>query len=111
MTTWNFLTNHGRVLLCIAHDPEVRLKDIASELGITERRAYGIVNDLTEAGYVIKEREGRRNLYQIQDHLPMPDLEDRTEPIGEVLRLLMGKKAIRTDRASRDFRQSTDGKR
>src|SRR5437763_8445768 len=60
---WGFLTNHGRVLLCIAHDPEARLRDIAAELAITERTAYGIVTDLTEAGYVLKEKDGRRNRY------------------------------------------------
>jgi DNA-binding IclR family transcriptional regulator len=57
---WSFLTNHARVLLCIAHDPGVRRRDIAATLGLTERRAYGIVTDLTEAGYVVKETDGRR---------------------------------------------------
>jgi DNA-binding IclR family transcriptional regulator len=65
---WGFLTNHARVLLCIAHDPGVRLRDIAASLGITERSAYGIVTDLTAAGYVVKEKDGRRNRYQIQTH-------------------------------------------
>jgi DNA-binding MarR family transcriptional regulator len=88
---WNFLTNHGRVLLCIAHDPEVRLRDIAASLGITERRAYGIVNDLTEAGYVVKEKEGRRNRYEIQEHLPLPEITEREQAIGEVLDLLTGR--------------------
>ena len=49
MTNWGFLTTHARVLLCIAHDPGVRLRDIAARLGITERSAYGIVTDLAEA--------------------------------------------------------------
>ena len=91
MARWNFLTNHGRVLLCIAHDPEVRLRDIAASLGITERRAYGIVNDLTEAGYVVKEKEGRRNRYEIQEHLPLPEITEREQAIGEVLDLLTGR--------------------
>jgi DNA-binding IclR family transcriptional regulator len=91
MSTWNFLTNHGRVLLCIAHDPEVRLRDIAASLGITERRTYGIVNDLTEAGYVIKRKDGRRNRYQIQEHLPLPDALEREQAIGQVLNLLTGR--------------------
>jgi hypothetical protein len=95
MTTWNFLTNHGRALLCIAHDPQVRLRDIASTLGITERSAYGIVSDLTEAGYVIKDKEGRRNRYQVQEHLPLPDALGREQAIGEVLALLTGRKAKR----------------
>jgi DNA-binding MarR family transcriptional regulator len=61
MANWTFLTNHARVLLCIAHDPGVRLRDIAASLGITERSAYGIVTDLAEAGYVVKQKNGRRN--------------------------------------------------
>jgi DNA-binding IclR family transcriptional regulator len=92
MTTWNFLTNHGRALLCIAQDPEVRLRDIAASLGITERRAFGIVNDLTDAGYVIKDKDGRRNRYQIQKHLPLPDALEREQAIGQVLDLLTGRK-------------------
>jgi DNA-binding IclR family transcriptional regulator len=92
---WNFLTNHGRALLCIAHDPEVRLRDIAASLAITERHAYGIVTDLTEAGYVIKQKDGRRNRYQIQSHLPLPESADREQAIGEVLDLLAGPKERR----------------
>jgi DNA-binding IclR family transcriptional regulator len=70
---WSFLTNHARVLLCIAHDPGVRLRDIAARTGVTERTAYGIVTDLTGAGYVVKHKDGRRNRYQIQAHLPLPE--------------------------------------
>ena len=90
MTDWSFLTNHARVLLCIAHDPGVRLRDIAARVGITERGAYGIVTDLAEAGYVVKERDGRRNRYQIQGHLPLPETDSRERTIGEVLALLTG---------------------
>src|ERR1700724_991947 len=68
---WSFLTNHARVLLCIAHDPGIRLRDICATLGITERRAFGIVAHLTEAGYVVKERDGRRSRYQLQPHMPL----------------------------------------
>ncbi|MGO9030156.1 MAG: helix-turn-helix transcriptional regulator [Acidimicrobiales bacterium] len=84
------MTNHGRALLCIARDPEVRLRDIAASLGITERSAHSIVSDLAEAGYVVKEREGRRNRYQIQHHLPLPEAPDREQAIGEVLDILAG---------------------
>lgn len=90
MADWSFLTNHARVLLCIADDPGVRLRDIAARVGITERTAYGIVTDLTEAGYVVKERDGRRNRYQIQQHLPLPETGSRERTIGEVLALLAG---------------------
>jgi hypothetical protein len=88
MGEWNFLSNHGRALLCIAHDPGVRLRDIAGILGLTERRAYDLVTDLSEAGYVIKEKEGRRNRYQIQEHLPLPEDPEQNRAIGEVLALL-----------------------
>jgi len=80
---WSFLTNHARVLVCIAHDPGVRLRDIAATLGITERRAYGIVTDLTEAGYVVKEKDGRRHRYQIQAHLPLREVVGRDRTMGE----------------------------
>lgn len=88
MADWSFLTNHARVLLCIADDPGVRLRDIAARVGITERGAYGIVTDLTNAGYVVKERDGRRNRYQIQEHLPLPETDGRERTIGEVLAVL-----------------------
>ena len=90
MAEWSFLTNHARVLLCIAHDPGVRLRDIAARVGITERSAYGIIADLAEAGYVVKRKDGRRNRYQIQAHLPLPDSASRERTIGEVLALLAG---------------------
>jgi DNA-binding transcriptional ArsR family regulator len=88
MASWTFLTHHARVLLCVAHDPGVRLRDIAASLNITERSAYGIVTDLAEAGYVIKEKDGRRNRYRIQAHLPLPELARQERTIGEILALL-----------------------
>lgn len=87
---WSFLTNHARVLLCISHDPGVRLRDIAARTGITERTAYGIVTDLADAGYVVKQKDGRRNRYEIQAHLPLPETDGRERTIGEVLALLAG---------------------
>ena len=87
---WSFLTNHARVLLCIAHDPGVRLRDIAARTGVTERTAYGIVTDLTEAGYVVKHKDGRRNRYQIQAHLPLPETDSRGRTIGGILALATG---------------------
>jgi hypothetical protein len=90
VANWTFLTNHARVLLCIAHDPGVRLRDIAASLGITERSAYGIVTDLADAGYVVKQKDGRRNRYEIQTHLPLPEPTSRDPAVGEVLALLAG---------------------
>jgi hypothetical protein len=93
MGSWGFLSNHGRVLLCLAHDPGMRLRDIAARMGITERSAYGIVADLTEAGYITKGKDGRRNHYQIQAHLPLPEPTSRERTVGEVLALLTGTSA------------------
>ena len=90
MERWSFLTNHARVLLCLAHDPGARLRDIAASLGITERSAHGIVTGLTAAGYVVKHKDGRRNRYRIQAHLPLPEPTSREPAIGEVLAVLLG---------------------
>ncbi len=88
--SWSFLTNHARVLLRIADDPGARLRDIAAALGITERRAHSIVTDLAAAGYVVKQKDGRRNRYQVQAHLPLPEAAGRQRAIGEILALLAG---------------------
>jgi hypothetical protein len=93
MAGWSFLTKHGRVLLCIADDPGVRLRDIAATLGITERSAYSIVSELTAAGYAVKQKDGRRNRYQIQAHLPLHEPTSQQLAIGEVLALLAGAEA------------------
>jgi len=91
--SWNFLTSHARVLLCIARDPGVRLRDVAASLGITERSAHAIVSDLTTAGYVVKHKHGRRNRYQIQAHLPLPEPASQEPAIGDVLAMLVGNAA------------------
>ena len=115
MAEWSFLTNHARVLLCIADDPGVRLRDIGSTLGITERSAYAIVSDLAEAGYVLKERDGRRNRYVVQQHLPLPETTVRARTVGEVLDLLVGRKprtrAAAAAKATRSVRAETATKR
>jgi DNA-binding IclR family transcriptional regulator len=87
MRDWSFLTNHARALLFIAHDPDSRLRDLAVALDVTERTAYGIVADLTRAGYVSKEREGRRNRYHVQTELPLRDSIGRQRAIGELVDL------------------------
>lgn len=89
MADWSFLTNHARVLVCIAHDPGMRLRDIAATAGITERTAFGIVTDLIAAGYVVKGKDGRRNRYSIQTELPLGESIGRERTIGEVLDLLV----------------------
>ncbi len=89
MAKWSFLTNHARALICIAHDPGVRLREIAAALDITERSAFGIVTELTKAGYVVKEKDGRRNRYEIQGHLLLRDSIARERTIGELLDILV----------------------
>ena len=74
MEGWSFLSKHGRVLLCIAYDPGVRLRDIAASVGITERSAYGIVSDLATAGYAVKQKHGRlRRQAETRPPQPLPD--------------------------------------
>jgi MarR family len=90
MAGWTFLTTHARVLLLVAHDPGVRLREIAASVGITERSAFGVITDLVGAGYVVKEKDGRRNRYHIQAHLPLPEPDARERTVGEVLSLLTG---------------------
>ena len=68
---WTFLTNHAHVLLCLARDPEARLRDVAEQVGVTERAVQRIVTELEEAGYVERAREGRRNTYAVRAELPL----------------------------------------
>jgi MarR family len=105
---WNFLTNHGRVLLCIARDPGVRLRDAADSLGITERSAHAIIADLAAAGYVVKHKHGRRNRYQIQAHLPLPEPASMEPAIGDVLAMLVGGGAVQNLRGSGPGREHAD---
>jgi Winged helix DNA-binding domain len=110
MAEWSFLTNHARALVCIADDPCVRLRDIAATLDITERTAFGIVTDLTEAGYVVKGKDGRRNRYRIQNHLPLPEAIGPQKTIGQVLELLIDTTATESapspDRTATSARQA-----
>lgn len=89
MASWSFFTNHARVLICIARDPGIRLRDLAQALNITERSAYGIVTDLAKAGYVVKEKEGRRNRYRIDEQLPLPEYVSGERTVGEILGVLV----------------------
>ncbi len=85
---WTFLTNHAQVLVCIAHDPGVRLRDIGERVGITERAAHRIVTELADAGYITRHRNGRRNQYTVNAHLPLPDPIAREQNVGELLEIL-----------------------
>ena len=98
---WSFLTTHARAMLFLADQPDARLRDLATGLGVTERTAYGVVADLTEAGYVVKEKDGRRNRYHVQEHLPLRDSIGRERTIGEVLDLLLEVRQRRRSRPGR----------
>ncbi len=87
MPEWTFLTNHAHVLLCVADDPGVRLRDVADRVGITERAAQKIVGELVDAGYLEREREGRRNRYRLHPELPLRHPMDSEHQIGEILRV------------------------
>jgi DNA-binding MarR family transcriptional regulator len=87
-TSWHFLTNHAQVLLCIENNADARMRDIAETVGVTERAAQRITNDLVEAGYVTRERIGRRNRYRIDRKVRMRHPAQREHPIGELLSLL-----------------------
>ena len=85
---WAFLTNHARVLICIARDPGARLREIGQHVGITERAAHRIVAELLAAGYITRPRDGRRNRYTINEELPLPDPIARDQNVGDLLTLL-----------------------
>ena len=93
---WGFLTNHAHVLVCVAHDPGIRLRDIAAAVGITERATHRIVAELVEEGYLLREREGRRNRYQVVEDLSLrhPLVEDHR--VGELLQVLVGSQGAKT---------------
>ncbi len=86
---WKFLTNHAQVLVCIAEDPGVRLREISERVGITERAAHRIVNELAVGGYIERERNGRRNRYTIKSNVSSPDRLGRVERIGDLLSILV----------------------
>jgi DNA-binding Lrp family transcriptional regulator len=86
--SWSFLTNHAQVLLCIANDPGIRLREIGEAVGITERAAHRIVGELADAGYISRTRAGRRNRYTIRSHLPLPDPLAHEQKLGDLLAVL-----------------------
>ena len=91
MADWTFLTNHARVMLCIAQDPDMRLREIGDRVGITERAAHRIVGELVDAGYVARDRNGRRNRYTINDRRALPDALARSQKVGDLLGVLTDK--------------------
>jgi hypothetical protein len=90
LSRWDFLTNHAHVLVCVADDPGIRLRDIAVAVGITERAAHRIVSELVDDGYVVRERQGRRNQYQVKTELPLRHPLAREREVGDLLNALIG---------------------
>jgi len=84
-----FLTNHGKTLLLIAHDQRIRMRDIADRLGVTERATQRIVGDLARAGYIERERDGRRNHYNVRTDIPLGLPIQRDIDIGSLLAILV----------------------
>lgn len=101
---WDFLTNHAHVLLCVAKDTGIRLRDIAAAVGITERGAHKILSDLVDEGYVLRERHGRRNRYKVKPELPLrhPLVHDRE--VGDLIDVL-----LRPERPARNGRRKKGG--
>jgi predicted transcriptional regulator len=85
---WRFVTNHAHVLQCISTDPTARLRDIAVTVGITERAVASIVSDLEQSGYLTRSRDGRRNLYEIHDELPLRHPQHRHHTVGDLIEFL-----------------------
>ncbi len=82
---WTFLTNHGHVLVFLSRNPDARVRDIASEVGITERATQSILSDLIEAGYVTARRVGRRNTYRVHRHQSLRHPSEADHSVGELL--------------------------
>ena len=88
MAVWTFFTNHAHVLFCLSADPHVRLRDVATRVGVTERAAQRIVADLVEAGNVERTRDGRRNHYYVSRDLPLRHPIEQSHHIGEIIAVL-----------------------
>jgi predicted transcriptional regulator len=95
---WTFLSNHAHVLLCLAEDPEVRLRDVADRVGITERAVQRIVTDLEEGGYVTRERTGRRNTYEVHADKPLRHPIESHRDVKSLLDLILESRLSRAAR-------------
>ncbi len=96
---WTFLSNHAHVLVCLAQDPDARLRDVALSVGITERAVQKIVSDLEEAGVIERERAGRRNSYRLNLDVPLRHALESHKTVGVLLSLVLdraGRKRVRS---------------
>lgn len=90
-SSWTFLTNHAHVLLTVAREPDVRVADLAARVGITARAALLVLRDLEDAGYLRRERVGRRTRYRVQEHRPLRHPNEASHEVDELI-------AVFTDR-------------
>ena len=97
--SFDLLTNHGHVLVCVAREPGMRLREIADCVGITERAAHRIVCELESAGYVTRHRDGRRNYYELHPDAPLRHDLEREASVGQLVAAVAGKKAAAGGRA------------
>ena len=91
---WTFLSNHAHVLVCLALDPGARLRDVAAEVGITERAVQGIVGDLEAAGIIVRQRQGRRNCYRLRLEAPLRHPLEAHRPVRALLALVLDPEQI-----------------
>lgn len=87
-STWTFLTNHSHVLICLAKDADLRLRDVASQVGITERAVQKIVLELEAAGVITRSRDGRRNRYAIHRERPLRHPIEAHRKVGDLLEMV-----------------------
>lgn len=86
---WTFLSNHGHVLVCLARNPDARVRDVAAAVGITERAVQNILGDLEEAGVLTRERVGRRNHYELSFDIPLRHQLEAHRTVGSLLRMVL----------------------
>jgi DNA-binding Lrp family transcriptional regulator len=97
---WTFLSNHAHVLVCLALDPDARLRDVAASVGITERAVQKIVTDLEQAGIIVRERTGRRNRYSLRLEVPLRHPLESHKTVGVLLSLVLDRAGLKRIRAA-----------
>ena len=97
---WTFLSNHAHVLVCLARDPDARLRDVALSVGITERAVQKIVSDLEEAGVIVRERAGRRNSYRLNLDVPLRHALESHKTVGTLLSLVLDRAGLKRVRSA-----------
>ncbi len=96
---WTFLTNHAHVLLCVAGEPSIKMRDVAAQVGITERAVQRIVADLVEGGYLETERVGRCNHYRVCEDMPLRHAVEQHQAVSALLSITRGQRTRRVSRA------------